>query len=191
MTKKFNLVSISSLVTGDVLRTFDCHNYGINQFFYEEALDYHLSNKMRVNVLLDGEKIIGFFGLTVGTLETENPGNKQIDTYPYVNLAFFAIDYRHQGKGIGNLMMEEVFKSTLSIAYYAGVELIYLKSVDESVEFYEKSGFELIDPRLRPEIYQVDTNNILFPMMLSIDTLYEQGYLPYQSLEAINIEVNE
>lgn len=106
-----------------------------------------------------------------------------------VNLFYFAIDSKHQRKGYGNLLMQEVFNSVIVIFYYTGVELLYLESVDDSVEFYESLGFELVKPYLRPENYVgVSTENIQFLMYISIEMLLKQGYLGYvKNYKNINI----
>lgn len=40
--------------------------------------------------------------------------------------------------------MMEFFSMCMVIALYTGVQLIYLESVDESVNFYKRLGYELL-----------------------------------------------
>lgn len=140
--------------------------------------------------MIEKSKIVGFYTLTVGSLDVNSVEEQMIIKRAIVNLSYFAIDSKHQRKGYGSLLMQEVFNSVIVISYYTGVELLYLESVDDSVEFYESLGFELVKPYLRPENYVgVSTENIQFPMYISIEMLLKQGYLGYvKNYKNINIE---
>ena len=118
--------------------------------------------------------------MTVGSLDVESVETQTLIKRPIVNLSYFAIDSKYQRQGYGTSLMQEIFKSVSVISYYTGVELIYLESVDDSVCFYESLGFQLVRPSLRPENYQgISTENIQFPMYISIETLIDQGFVGY------------
>lgn len=80
--------------------------------------------------------------------------------------------------------MMEFFSMCMVINLYTGVQLIYLESVDESVGFYKKLGYQLVDPRKSPEAYQEygnDTSEIPFPMLIKTTVLNDMGHTPYSS----------
>ncbi|WP_276321561.1 GNAT family N-acetyltransferase [Lactobacillus crispatus] len=109
-----------------------------------------------------------------------------------MNLAYFAIDKEYQGTGIGRALMMEFFSMCMVIALYTGVQLIYLESVDESVNFYKRLGYELLHKDATPEAYQKfgnDTRNIQFPMLRKISDLIADGHSPYiDNVLPINVE---
>lgn len=178
--EKLNLTPLDSfLYTQDDLDNFDCGNKDINTFFSNGCIEQSESYKSKTMVLNDNKSIIGFYTLAIGNLEIKDLENQNIIFRPYINIAYFAIQKEYQKKGIGKRMMDEVFKTALVVAYYVGVELIYLESVDESVEFYESCHFELINPRLRPEAYNCDTSKLGFPMYIAVKKIIELEYTGY------------
>ena len=183
------LIPINCLILsyGD-LESFDCGHKIINEYLIYEAKNKDSSNSAKTFVLRNEKDIVGFYTLTVGSLDVENVATQTLHKQPIVNLAYFAIDKRYQRKGYGSLLMQEVFRSVSVISYYTGIEFIYLESVDDSVQFYESLGFQLVNIKARPENYEISTDNIAFPMYISIKTLLEQGYIGYvRNFESINI----
>lgn len=175
---------------------FDSTNRGIDNFFRKECPKFESTQKLKTFVLMDPIKnqIVGFFSSTVGLL-TQNvkkdDGTYKVDT-PYINLAYFAIDKEYQGTGIGRALMMEFFSMCMVIALYTGVQLIYLESVDESVNFYKRLGYELLHKDATPEAYQKfgnDIRNIQFPMLRKISDLIADGHSPYiDNVLPINVE---
>lgn len=176
------------LLSDGELESFDCGHSNINEYFISEAEKKDLSYTAKTFVLRNEKNIVGFYTLTVGSLDVENVETQTLHKQPIVNLAYFAIDKEYQRKGYGSLLMQEVFRSVSVISYYTGSELIYLESVDDSVCFYESLGFQLVNLKARPENYETSTDDIAFPMYISIKTLLEQGYIGYvRNFEHINI----
>ena len=174
------LIPFNCLIfTKDELENFDCEHKEINEYFKNEALEKDSSNTAKTFVLRNSENIVGFYTLTVGSVDVEDLETHTLIKQPIINLAYLAIDKKYQRRGYGSLLMQEIFRSVSVISYYTGVEQIYLDSVDDSVGFYESLGFQLVTPYLRPENYKVATDNISFPMYISINTLLAQGYTGY------------
>lgn len=186
------LCPIRCLMLDDTeIEAFDCGNDSINDYFKKRADDIDFNNIAKTFVLLkDNNIIVGFYTLTVGSLDVESVETQTLIKRPIVNLSYFAIDSKYQRQGYGTSLMQEIFKSVSVISYYTGVELVYLESVDDSVCFYESLGFQLVRPFLRPENYQgISTENIQFPMYISIETLIDQGFVGYlHNFLNINIE---
>lgn len=66
--------------------------------------------------------MVGFYTLTVGSLDVNSVEEQMIIKRAIVNLSYFAIDSKHQRKGYGSLLMQEVFNSVIVISYDTGVE---------------------------------------------------------------------
>lgn len=185
------LIPFNCLIfTNDELENFDCEHKEINEYFKNEALKKDSSNTAKTFVLRNSENIVGFYTLTVGSIDVRDLETHTSTKCPIINLAYFAIDKKYQRKGYGSLLMQEIFRSVSVISYYTGVEQIYLESVDDSVGFYESLGFQLVTPNLKPENYKVATDNIPFPMYISINTLLAQGYTGY-SKNFENVKIKE
>lgn len=198
-SKAFKLYPIISCPNFEKLaKNFNSGNLGIDDFFREYCLSFDKEHKLKTFVLLNSKEdsIVGFFSSTVGFLIQsikENDGSYQVNV-PYINLAYFAIDEKFQSQGIGRAMMMEFFSMCMVTSLYTGVKIIYLESVDESVGFYKKTGYKLLDERKTPEAYQKygnDTSNMEFPMLREISDLTSDGYIPYSNnVLPISVEKN-
>ncbi len=196
----FELVPLTSVVDFENLSSdFDCDNEKINRFLKNDCQAHERERSLATFLLIDkeGNRLVGFYSTSIGYLtsmlkdQDNMPSEKQRN---YLNLAYFAIDREYQGRGIGSALIKEVFKATLVVAYYVGIEMIFLESVEESVGFYEKVGFQLVNG-ISPEEYHKNgtpTWGMDFDMFIKVDDLYQKGYFPYENNFIVNdIEVNE
>lgn len=194
------LVPLTSVVDFENLSSdFDCDNEELNYFLKNNCQTHERERGLTTFLLIDkaNNRLAGFYSTSIGYLtsmlkdQDDMPGEKQRN---YLNLAYFAIDREYQGRGIGSALIKEVFKSTLVVAYYVGIEMIFLESVEESVDFYEKVGFQLVKG-ISPEEYHrngTSTWGMNFDMFIRVDDLYQKGYFPYENNFIVNdIEVNE
>ncbi len=195
----FELIPLPSVVDFETLVSdFDCDNEKLNVFLREECPNYERERRLNTFLLIDKDsgKLAGFYSTSIGilTLETKDSNDMpEVEEHNYLNLAYFAVDYRYQRRGVGTSLIKEIFRATQVVAYYAGVEMLCLESLDESVDFYKSVGLQLIG--VSPEEYQennVDTSDMRFKMFIRVDDLYQKGYFPYENnFIANDIEVNE
>ncbi|MDO5883874.1 GNAT family N-acetyltransferase [Ligilactobacillus animalis] len=185
----FELVPLASVVDFEnLVSDFDCDNDGINDFLKNDCPKYDLERRLATFLLVDKANscLAGFYSTNIGmlTLEVEDEDDVPIEEqHNYLNLAYLAVDRGYQGRGIGTAIIKEIFKSVLVVAYYVGIEMVFLQSLDESVNFYKKVGFQLVEGP-SPEEYQANgnsTDNMKFDMFIRIDDLYKKGYLPYEN----------
>ncbi|HET7506547.1 MAG TPA: GNAT family N-acetyltransferase [Kofleriaceae bacterium] len=64
---------------------------------------------------------------------------------PVLRLARLAVDERHQGRGIGNLLLRAVFALALRMADDPGCVGVIVDAKPEAVGFYDKLGFVRLD----------------------------------------------
>lgn len=185
----FELVPLSSVVDFEnLVSEFDCDDDAINDFLKNDCLQYDLQRRLSTFLLIDKEEscLVGFYSTNIGTLTTvvKDEDNMPVkEQHNYLNLAYLAVDRSYQRRGIGTALIKELFKSVLVVAYYVGIEMVFLQSIDESVNFYKKVGFQLLKGK-SPEEYQANGNNtanIQFDMFIRIDDLYKKGYFPYEN----------
>ncbi|WGN89026.1 GNAT family N-acetyltransferase [Ligilactobacillus faecis] len=185
----FELVPLSSVVDFEnLVSDFDCDNDDINDFLKNNCPKYELERRLATFLLIDKANscLAGFYSTNIGMLTTEVKDEDDMpieEQHNYLNLAYLAVDRGYQRRGIGTALIKEVFKSVLVIAYYVGIEMVFLQSLDESVNFYKKVGLQLVSGP-SPEEYQAngnDTADMQFDMFIRIDDLYKKGYLPYEN----------
>lgn len=127
---------------------FDCGTPSLNDWLIRHALQAQGSGSARTFVACDGERVAGFFSLTVGQVDTPDAPDrfrKGMGRYPLpvVILARLAVDRRDQGRGIGTGLLKDAIRRTMLIADQAGIRALLAHPIDEmAARFYGRFGFE-------------------------------------------------
>jgi GNAT superfamily N-acetyltransferase len=130
------------------LEGFDCGKASLNDWLVRHALQAHGSGSAKTFVVRDGERLAGYYSLTVGQIDTQDAPErfrKGMASYPLpiVILARLAVDRQAQGRGIGIGMLKDAIRRTLLIAEHAGVRAMLTHPIDEeAARFYGRFGFE-------------------------------------------------
>jgi GNAT superfamily N-acetyltransferase len=130
------------------LDAFDCGKPALNDWLARHARQAQGSGSAKTYVILEDERVAGYFSLTVGqidTLEAPDRVRKGMGSYPIpvVILARLAVSLSDQGRGIGIGMLQDAIRRSLAIADHAGVRAILTHPFDEdAARFYLRFGFE-------------------------------------------------
>jgi GNAT superfamily N-acetyltransferase len=129
------------------LHTFDCGKPPLNDWLLRHARQAQTSGSAKTFVVTDGDRVAGYFSLTVGqidTLDAPERIRKGMGQYPIpvVILARLAVDRAYQGQGIGVGMLQDAIRRTLVIAEQAGIRAMLTHPLDEAAaQFYQRFGF--------------------------------------------------
>ena len=129
------------------LHAFDCGKPALNDWLLRHARQAQTSGSARTFVVTDGDRVVGYFSLTVGqvdTLDAPERIRKGMGQYPIpvVILARLAVDRAYQGQGIGVGMLQDAIRRTLVIAEQAGIRAMLTHPLDEdAARFYQRFGF--------------------------------------------------
>lgn len=130
------------------LEVFDCGKPALTDWLQRHARQAQGSGSARTFVVCDGERVAGYFSLTVGQIDTiEAPERirRGMGQYPIplVILARLAVDLDYQGQGLGFSMLQDAIRRTLAIAEQAGIRALLTHPIDAAAEaFYRRFGFE-------------------------------------------------
>ena len=136
------------LDAGHALDAFDCGNLALNEWLIRHARQAHASGSARTYVVVDDQRIAGFFSLAVGQIDRlqapervrRGMGNYPI---PVVILARLAVSMVDQGRGLGVGLLQDAIRRTLVVADQAGVRALLTHPIDEAAaRFYLRFGFE-------------------------------------------------
>ncbi len=131
-----------------LLDAFDCGNPALNEWLVRYARQAHASGSARTYVVVDGQRIAGYFSLAVGQIDSvEAPDRvrKGMGNYPIpvVILARLAVAMVDQGRGLGVGLLQDAIRRTLMVADQAGVRALLTHPIDEAAaRFYLRFGFE-------------------------------------------------
>jgi GNAT superfamily N-acetyltransferase len=129
------------------LEGFDCGKPALNDWLLRYARQAQGSGSAKTFVVVDAERVAGYFSLTVGqvdTLDAPERIRRGMGQYPVpvVILARLAVSREHQGRGIGVGMLQDAIRRTLVIAEQAGVRAMLTHPIDEdAARFYTRFGF--------------------------------------------------
>lgn len=143
-------INIRPFLQSTVMNRFDCGKAPMNKFLKNKAKKCQARNELRVFCAHLGASVecIGYHALRIGSDSVADlPGVestylKNHTAFPAVHLAYVAVDLRYQRKGLGGILLMDVFTRVAEIASNAGLYALTLQSHNaDSTEFYKSLGF--------------------------------------------------
>ena len=138
---------------------FESGKPALDDWLKRHALQAQASGSARTFVVCGGGRVAGYFSLTVGQLDTtEAPERvrRGMGRYPIpvVILARLAVDVEYQGRGMGQGMLQDAIRRTVTIAEQAGIRALLAHPLDAEAEaFNRRFGFEASPVRDRQLIF--------------------------------------
>jgi len=129
------------------LEGFDCGKPALTDWLLRHARQAQGSGSAKTFVVVDDDRVTGYFSLTVGqvdTLEAPERIRKGMGQYPVpvVILARLAVSTQDQGRGIGLGMLQDAIRRTMLIAEQAGIRAMLTHPIDaDAARFYTRFGF--------------------------------------------------
>lgn len=129
------------------LEGFDCGKPALNDWLLRHARQAQGSGSAKTFVVVDDDRVAGYFSLTVGqidTLDAPERIRKGMGQYPLpvVILARLAVSTTDQGRGVGIGLLQEAIRRTMLIAEHAGIRAMLTNPIDEdTTRFYTRFGF--------------------------------------------------
>jgi predicted N-acetyltransferase YhbS len=136
------------------VESFDCGKPALTDWLLRHARQAQGSGSARTFVVCDGDRVAGYYSLTVGqidTLDAPERIRRGMGQYPIplVILARLAVDVAYQGRGLGISLLQDAIRRTIALAQQAGIRALLTHPIDANAEaFYRRFGFE---PTLVPE----------------------------------------
>jgi predicted N-acetyltransferase YhbS len=129
------------------LEGFNCGKPALTDWLLRHARQAQGSGSAKTFVVVDDDRVAGYFSLTVGqvdTLEAPERIRKGMGQYPVpvVILARLAVSTQDQGRGIGFGMLQDAIRRTMLIAGQAGIRAMLTHPIDaDAARFYTRFGF--------------------------------------------------
>jgi len=124
--------------THDVLN-FDGGKPALNPFLIRHALANQSNGSARTFVGLDGNRVVGYYSLVVGSVLYDEAPERMAKglarhAIPILLLARFAVDQAFQGQGIGKGLFKDALKRSLSVEGNAGVRALMTHAKGEEAK---------------------------------------------------------
>lgn len=130
------------------LDEFDCGKPALTDWLLRHARQAQGSGSARTFVACDGDRVAGYFSLTVGqidTLEAPERVRRGMGQYPIplIILARLAVDLDYQRKGLGVSLLQDAIRRSIAVAEHAGIRALLTHPIDAQADaFYRRFGFE-------------------------------------------------
>jgi ribosomal protein S18 acetylase RimI-like enzyme len=122
----------------------------LKTFLRRYAKKFHAANAAKTYVFASSTgKVVGYITLVCSQIEIDPPDG--LDDYPHkdfpaVKIARLAIDRHCRGNDLGEQLVQlAVAISTKSVMPHVGCRFLAVDSKQESLRFYEKQGFRILD----------------------------------------------
>lgn len=131
---------------------FDCGRSQLNDWLRQVARQHQdkgLSKTFVATIEAEPTRICGYYALTLAELESRNLPDawrkKLPHRIPGVRLGRLAVDLKHQGRGLGELLLVDVLLRAKRIYQEAGGIGLFVDAIDDrAASFYRRFGFESI-----------------------------------------------
>lgn len=150
-----SLTEPQSLDARHRLEEFDCGKPALTEWLLRHARQAQGSGSARTFVACDGERVAGYYSLTVGqidTLDAPERVRRGMGQYPIplIILARLAIDLDYQKRGLGFSLLQDAVRRSVAVAEHAGIRAQLTHPLDTEAEaFYRRFGFEPIPDNAR------------------------------------------
>jgi len=140
------------------IKPFDCGDADLNGFLVKDAKSYAEKNIAYTFVLEDDNgNALAYYSLLndkISKSEASNaawrkvkklfPHDKHFGSYPAVKIGRFAVDKRHEGKGIGSKLLTTVKDYLMGKDTDSAFRFITVDAYLSAVPFYEKNEFRTL-----------------------------------------------
>lgn len=128
---------VRKLAATDQIDAFDCGQAALNQFLQRYALVNQKANSAQTYVCCQGDMVVGFYSLAVGSVDPESAPSrvmKGLTRYPVpvLILARLAVDKEHQRTGLGQALLKDALLRTAQAADIAGVRCLLVQAKDDA-----------------------------------------------------------
>lgn len=140
-------VSIELLNKAHDRSKFDCGEEHLNDFLRKHARQNQDVDVGRTYVALIGQRVVGFFTLSVGSVARDvlqDDDAKRLPRYPVpsVHLGRLAVDVSVRGKGLGARLLIRAMEIVVQVADVIGIHALEVRAKDGKARaFYEHFGF--------------------------------------------------
>jgi len=146
--------NIEKLNASHLLKNFDCGVTELNRFLIKYALQNQNSNSSSTYIATEGNKVIGFYSLSVGSvIHAQAPKRvaKGLAKHPIpiMILTRLAVAKTQHSRGIGKGQLKDALLRTMQAADIVGIRAIVVHAKNNRVkQWYQRFDFDesITDP---------------------------------------------
>ena len=139
---------VRKLAATDQVDAFDCGENALTQFLQRYALVNQKANSAQTYVCCQGDVVVGFYSLAVGSVDPEAAPSRVMKglarhPVPVMILTRLAVDKEHKRRGLGRALLKDALLRTAQAADIAGIRCLLVHAKDDAARrWYEGWEFE-------------------------------------------------
>lgn len=139
---------VRKLAATDQVDAFDCGENALTQFLQRYALVNQKANSAQTYVCCQGDVVVGFYSLAVGSVDPEAAPSRVMKglarhPVPVMILTRLAVDKEHKRRGLGRALLKDALLRTAQAADIAGIRCLLVHAKDDAArQWYESWEFE-------------------------------------------------
>jgi len=143
-------VVIRRLEPDDVVEGFDCKDDALNSYLKKHAWDNQQKSSIGVTYVAVDQAaprtVLGYFTLASASVPRDAVPKKHVRglppyEIPLILLARLAADHRFAGRGLGNALISEALRISLSVSEQVGCRGVVVEAYPTAIKWYAKYGF--------------------------------------------------
>ncbi len=132
---------VRKLAATDQTDAFDCGQAALNLFLQRYALVNQKANSAKTYVCCQGDVVVGFYSLAVGSVDAEAAPSRVMKglarhPVPVMILARLAVDKEHQHRGLGQALLKDALLRTAQAAEIAGIRCLLVHAKDDAARHW-------------------------------------------------------
>ena len=142
---------------------FDSGDIDLNEFLYEESIDYCKSNLAVIYLIFYEDHLIAYFSLSSDSVKINQKLDIKLRYYPSMKIGRLAVDKKYQNYGIGTWIIDWVAGLTMDVRRSHGIRYLSVDAYNtmDTLNFYSKNDFLIYG--------KVKENMLSIPMYLDIN----------------------
>jgi predicted N-acetyltransferase YhbS len=142
------MIEIRPLQADDDRTCFRSGNPDLDRFFHKYAGQNQFRHHIGITlVAVERKSILGFATIAASEIEIERlpkKSKKRLPKYPLpvLRLARLAVDQASQGRGVGKILLREVFRQSHEMAERYGCVGVVVDAKPDVVPYYQTLGFK-------------------------------------------------
>ena len=145
----------TSFYNTESLKSFDCGDSRINDYFVNEAIGLDQENIFATTIYVNNnDNIVGFYSTSASLLLIDNRDDgleksatrETMTEYSAIKIQYFAVDEQYQNNGVGMSLMRNMIERLIlaDMKYNIGFKVLYLEALTNAMDFYEYCGFNFL-----------------------------------------------
>jgi len=136
-------------------------------FLFNESLDYCRENLAIVDLVYQGNKVLGYFSLSSDSVKINEKLDIKLKYYPSLKIGRLAVDKEFKRKGIGTWIINWIIGYALKKRTGHGIRYLSVDAYNQSniIKFYEENKFSIYNQKK-------NIKKINIPMYLDLNEKY-------------------